>query len=247
MSARITEFILKGNGSSIQTQFEVPIYIKEEEIAEIGLKSFSFYNSIPNITQNKNNCLRIAVPNHSWQTVSLSTGSYELTSIQRELVEWVKVTFPSLKNVDENFKLEGNEALSKAEFTFLADYGFSMDTPHSIAGLLGFDQKQQGRGPGKYRGNTIVNITQISTILFNCNISEPNYINNIHTPFLFNCTVDVASGYKLSRELSKITYKMVNTKQISSLRVWITDQEGRPINLRNEEVIVTLSLRITKP
>ena len=247
MPACITEFILKGNGSTLQTEFAVPIYIKEEEIAEIGLKSFSFYNSIPNITQNENNCLQIAVPNHSWQTVNLPTGSYELSSIERELVEWIKVKFPTLKNVDENFKLEGNEALSKAEFTFLGDYGFKMDTPYSIAGLLGFDQKQQGRGPGKYRGNSIVNITQISTILFNCNISEPDYINNIHTPFLFNCTIDVANGYKLSRELSNITYKMVNTKQISSLRVWITDQEGRPINLRNEEVIVTLSLRITKP
>ena len=247
MAAHITEFILRGKGSTLQTEFLTPIYIKDEEIAEIGLKLFSFYNSIPNITENKNNCLQIAVPNHSWQTVSLQTGSYELASIERELVEWIKVRFPTLKNVEQNFSLEPNDALGKAEFTFLADYGFNMDTPYSIASVLGFDKKRKERGAGKYRGDTIANISQVSTILFNTNLSEMNYINGIHTPFLFNCTIDVANGYRLSRELSNITYKLVNTKQISTVRVWITDQEGRPINLRTEEVIVTLSLRITKP
>ena len=244
MEISITEIILKGKGSTLETEFQTPIYIKEGEKAEIGLKSFSFYNSIPNITQTVNNCIQLAVPGSNWQTVSLETGSYELSSVSRELVEWIKLKFPNLKDVDENFKLEGNEATSKAEFTFKEDYGFNMDTPHSIAKVLGFGRTRKERGPGKYRGNSIVNITNISSILFNCNISEPNYINNMHTPFIFNCAIDVSNGYKFSRELSKITYKLVRPNQISSLRLWITDQEGCLVNLRNEQVTVTLSLRI---
>ena len=246
MQVRITEIILKGRGSTLQTEFSVPLYIKEGEIAEIGLKSFCFYNSIPNITQNVNNAIQLAVPGHSWQTVHLSTGSYELKMISRELVEWIKVHFPHLKNIEDNFQLQGNDATSKAEFTFLDDYGFNMDTPYSIGPVLGFDVKRKERGPGKYRGDTLVNISNISTILFNSNISVPNFVNDVHTPFIFNCTINVPNGYKLSRELSQITYKTVNVDQISSVRVWITDQAGRPIDLRNEEVIVTLSLRITK-
>ena len=39
MEISITEIILKGKGSTLETEFQTPIYIKEGEKAEIGLKS----------------------------------------------------------------------------------------------------------------------------------------------------------------------------------------------------------------
>ena len=98
--ANITEIIVTGIGSDLLTEFETPIYVKDDEYAEIGLKSFSFYNSIPNITENVNNCLQIAVPGSGYKTVTLSTGAYKITSIEREMIEWIKIKNPNLKNVD---------------------------------------------------------------------------------------------------------------------------------------------------
>ena len=78
MAQNITEIIVTGKGSDLLTEFETPIYVKDDEYAEIGMKSFSFYNSIPNITKDVNNRLQIAVPGSSFQTLELSTGSYEI-------------------------------------------------------------------------------------------------------------------------------------------------------------------------
>ena len=246
MAGNITEFIATGKGSDLLIEFATPIFIEDDEFAEIGLKSFSFYNSIPNVTSNVNNCLQISVPGTDYQTIHLPTGSYEINSIEKEIVEWIKVRFPKLKKVDEEFKLEANSALSKAQFIFLNDYGVNFDVPHSIAKTLGFNAQRKEKGEGKYLGDSIVNISNVTSILINCNISEPNYINNKFSQFIFNCTIDVSNGYRLSRELTNITYKRVNTNQISSLRVWFTDEHGHLLNLRKEQALVTLSLRKTK-
>ena len=139
--ANITEIILTGSGADLLTEFETPILIKDDEYAEIGLKLFSFYDSIPNITKNVNNCLQIAVPGSTYQTVALSTGAYEITSTEREIVEWIKIKHPNLKKVDEEFKFEANSALLKAQFIFLNDYGFNFDVPCLIAKSLGFNPK----------------------------------------------------------------------------------------------------------
>ena len=244
----IVEIILKGRGSRLRTDFLEPIHIREGHCAEIGLKSFCFFNSIPNITKGVNNCIKISLPGRkSYDVIELDTGAYELSSIAKEIVEWIKIKYPKVKNVEENFILSGNEATSRAEFTFREDYGFDMDTPHSMAAILGFSENRKERGIGKYRGDRIVDISNVSSLLFNCNISEPNYINEIQTPFLFNCTIDVPSGFRLTRELSSVVYKNVNTNQISSVCVWISDQSGRVVDLRNEVVLVTLSLRLTSP
>ena len=62
-------------------------------------------------------------------------------------------------------------------------------------------------------------------------------------PFLYNCGINVPSGYRLTRELTDISYKSLNTSQISHIRIWIVDEHGTLINLRNEDLTVTLSLR----
>ena len=65
-------------------------------------------------------------------------------------------------------------------------------------------------------------------------------------PFLYNCGIDVPVGYRLSRELTDIAYKNLTTSQISHIRVWIVDQDGAPVNLRNDELTVTLVLKLKR-
>ena len=48
----------------------------------------------------------------------------------------------------------------------------------------------------------------------------------------------------MARELTDISYKNLTTSQISSIRVWIVDQDGTPVNLRNDDLVVTLSLKL---
>ena len=240
------EILVTGNGSDVSLDFYEPIDIPMEEYdARIGIKNFSTFNNIPNIQDGVNNCLNVKVPgSNEYKEFKLPTGAYELSAIADQMQEWIELTYPDLKNVDKNFKLIGNDATSKAEFIFKDDYGIDFDIDGSMCDLLGFNRQTKFEGKGRHVGQKIVNITTTTQLVFNCNITESNYINGRECPFLYNCIIDVPVGFRLTRELTDIAYKRVNTSQISHIRIWIVDEDGAPINLRQDRLAVTLSLKL---
>ena len=242
------EFILKRKGSEISFDFFEHIVIPiETHSAKLGIKNFATYNNIPNIEEKRNNQLKIKVPGVSdYKIFSLDTGAYELKIIAEQLVEWIELTFPNLKNVEDSFRLIGNEATSKAEFLFKDDYGVDFNVEHSICELLGFKKDRTFHGIGRYIADEIVNIANVTQLVFNCSLTQSNYINGKESPFLYNCGIDVPVGYRLARELTDIAYKNLTTSQISHIRIWIVDQNGAPVNLRNDDLVVTLSLKLKK-
>ena len=241
------ELILNGEGSDISIDFYEPIVIPTEEFeAKLGLKSFSTYNNIPNIEDGKNNALKIKVPGHDYKLFKLDTGAYELSLIQDQIVEWIKLSYPKLEKVEENFKLVGNEATSKAEFIFKGDYRVDFNVKNSMHELLGFDKDSKIEGTGRYIAKNIINIANVTQLVFNCSLTESNYVNGQESPFLYNCGINVPAGYKLFRELTDISYKNLTTSQISHIRLWIVDQDGAPVNLRKDKLTVTLSLRLNR-
>ena len=134
------ELIVKGRGSSISCDFDEPLNIPIELYsAQIGLKGFSTFNNIPNVVEGINNRLKIKVPGQDYKLFSLDTGAYELKVIAAQIQEWIEVTYPKLEKVDENFKLIGNNATSKAEFLFKDDYGIDFDVSNGMGSMLGFE------------------------------------------------------------------------------------------------------------
>ena len=186
------EIIVKGKGSDISNDFYEPINIDiERVVAKIGMKSFSTYNNIPNIVRGRNNTLRVRVPGEKWSVVALDTGAYELETISEQIMEWIAVTYPKLKDAEDNFKLLANYATSKADFIFKDDYGVDFDTDASVCDLLGFDKEDKIEGIGKHSGRRIVNITNVTQLIFNCNITKSNYIDGHEMPFLYTCGINV--------------------------------------------------------
>ena len=240
------EIIVKGKGSDISIDFYEPLNIPMEHFeAKLGVKSFSTYNSIPNVVEGKNNRIRIKVPGEKYKTFALETGAYELDLISTQIMEWMGVTFPKLQDLEENFKILANYATSKADFIFKGDYGVDFAVGGSMHELLGFDQNDKIEGTGRYSGKRVVNITNVTQLVFNCNITKCNYINGREMPFLYSCGINVPVGFRLCRELTDITYKGLNTDQISHIRIWVVNEEGESINLRSEDLNVTLSLKLT--
>lgn len=239
------EIIVSGKGSDISSDFYEPIDIPiDRVVAKLGIKSFSTYNNIPNVIKGYNNQLKIKVPGEGYKIVGLETGAYELETINEQLIYWIGITYPKLKNVEKYFELLPNFATSKADFVFKDDYGVDFNVEASMNGLLGFNKADKIEGVGKYSGEGIVNITSVTQLIFNCNITKSNYIDGKEMPFLYNCGVNVPAGFRLARELTDIAYKDLNTTQISHLRIWILDEHGAPVNLRDENLTVTLSLKL---
>ena len=242
------EIIVRGKGSDISTDFYEPINIPLDVYeAKLGLKSFATYNNIPNIVEGRNNKLKIKVPGEStFKVFAMETGAYELKVVAQQLLEFIQVTYPKLEKVEENFKLVPNYATSKADWFFKGDYGVDFDVDASCYELFGFDKEDKFTGTGLYPGRRIVNITNVTQLIFNSNLTRSNYINGREMPFLYNCGVNVPSGYRLTRELTDIAYKSLNTSQITHIRIWIVDEHGAPVNLRNDDLSVTLSLKFKR-
>ena len=240
------EFILKGEGSDLVVDFREPITIPAGYEAKLGLKGFVCYNNIPNITWDRNNSVLLKAPGKTYEICKLSTGAYELSYIYTHMRKFIETLYPNLKDVNENFVLLGDEATSKAEIIFKDNYGIDFNTENSIHEVLGFEKDNKFEGKGRYVSKNIVNITNVTQLIFCCNIIEASYINEIQVPFIFNCAINVPPGFRMTRELAKITYKKLNTRQICSIRVWILDEYGRAVNLRQDTLIVTLSLKFIK-
>lgn len=242
------EIILRGKGSDISTDFYEPINIQTEIYeAKLGLKNFSTYNNIPNIVEGRNNKLKIKVPGDStFKVFTMNTGAYELDVIGQQILEWIQVTYPHLEKVEENFKLVPNYATSKADWFFKDDYGIDFNVDASSHDLFGFNKEDKFVGTGLYPGRRIVNITNVTQLIFNCNLTQSNYINGREMPFIYNCCLNVPSGYRLTRELTDIAYKNLNTSQITHIRIWIVDEHGVPVNLRDDDLSITLSLKFIR-
>ena len=139
-----------------------------------------------------------------------------------------------------------DEATSKTEIIFKDNYGIDFNIENSIHEVLGFEKDQKFEGKGRYVSKNFVYITSVTQLIFCCNVIEASYINEIQVPFIFNCAINVPPGFRMTRELTRITYKKLNTRQICSIRVWIVDEFGKAVDLREDTLIVTLSLKFIK-
>ena len=188
---------------------------------------------------------RTDIDSNAFVTYSLETGAYEISTINSQLQGLLSQKYPKLKTLTDDFKLIGNDATGKAEFIVKkAGYGVSFNVEGSICTLLGFNKDDIFENQGRFVAGKIVDICPVTQLIFNTNVSESNYINDMETPFVYNCSIDVPPGYRISREINNISYKNLTTNQISFLRVWVTDQVGRLVNIRNDELLVILSLKL---
>ena len=239
------EFTFTGTTSILEIILEKPFIIPEKKTAEIGLKNVSFYNSVPNVSE-KNNSINIRVPNEEYKLYKLDTGAYEIDSLNQAILDELSYIYPLRKHeIKENFKLTADEATGRSVFKFGKDgYSIKFDEKNSLAPLLGFIPGSEIINRGNHHSPNLVQITTISTLLFKFNLSEPNFVNNQRSQTIYSAVLDASPGHLWSRELSTITYKRLVKDKFSYLRLWITDSDHNYLELRNEKVTVTLSLKI---
>ena len=242
---RTMEFILKGAGSDLSLSLPKAVNIPEGYEASIGLKNFSTFNNIPNVQKDINNAIRIQTPaGPEWKTFQLETGAWELNSIAESIYSWIEHQWPRLQDVRKDFNLSGEAATSRCVFTFKNEYGIDFNIENSMCHLLGFRKSDRFSGRGIHKAPQIANIARVTQLLFHCNIVETSWLNDVHVPLLYNCVVDVPSGYRMYRDVQNISYKKLDTQSIHFIHLWIEDQDRRLVDIRKDLLIVTLSLNI---
>ena len=234
-------FIVSGKSSHIRQRFNPPMRL--EGTYEIALVNLETWYSFPNV-DDSNNKLRYSTDNgKTWFDIIIPTGSYELTQLNLEIERQMQEkNHYDIESDVSYISIGANIATLKCSLEITHDnYQVDFTAEDSICSLLGF--KPQKLTKGYHISENIVNILSINSIFVNLSIIEGSYINGEQQPTIFSFFPSVAPGEKILVNPKHLLYSRVITDNITDIDVWLTDQNGNPIDLRGETLTIRFHIR----
>lgn len=226
MTSRV--FHLSGNQSEISCQIFPPLKIPEGSI--IGLTHFQVYNSIPNI--DKSNCNFKYLQDENWKNVDIPEGTYELEDIEKYLQDIIG---------ESSLNITPNPNTLKCSFYCVHDVDFS--TPNSIGQLFGMP-KTVIKSKTLLLSKDLVKISNINSIQIEVNLVNGSYINGVPSNCVYKCFITTPPGFRIVECPTNVIYLPVNTDEIDSITVKLTDERNNLINFRGELISIELHLKI---
>ncbi len=117
------------------------------------------------------------------------------------------------------------------------------DTGNSIRSVLGFEAKKYKGGGQTYKSENKVNILSVISILVHCDVINPSFVNGMLAPVIYNFSPNVSPGEKIDSQPQHLIYVPLTMSVIPSMTVWVTDQNGRILDLRGEQLTLTFHIR----
>lgn len=239
----MTTFILSGNSSDFVTCHN-SVILDQNKSYEAALLSLDTYNSIPNISVEKNNIFSYSTDNGAtWKIIAFNTGAYELAAINDEIKRQLIVNGDSDDAISIIVNVSRLTSIVNIENpAYKIDFGVE----NSIGTVLGFGAVIIGYGYNE--SPNIVDIMQVNSILVNIDIIMGSYVNGSPSPTMYSFYPNVDPGYKIvERPNPSLIYYPLSRHDISRMRVWLTDQHGNLVDLRGETITIRIYIREVKP
>ena len=109
----------------------------------------------------------------------------------------------------------------------------NFDEDYSLCTVLGFDRKVYNAG--RHESEHIVNILSVNSILVHCDVIESSSLNGIEAPVINTFFPDAAPR--------NLIYIPLTMNVISRMTCWVTDQDGKELDLQDEELTLTFHLK----
>ena len=227
-----------------------PIRLNPNKKYEAALLSINLYNSIPNITEENNTFKYSTDSGKNWKLITLNKGSYEIQAINDEIQRQMIIN-GDYDDANNEFYItlsvdipELKSIINITNKTYLVNFLVE----NSIGPTLGFYYGVLWHGKigfGFNKSPHIVDITKINLVLINVDIISGSYVNGYQSPCIYSFDPNkVSPGYKLEdRPNPSLTYYPVNRESINSLRIWLTDQNNKLVDLRGERVTIKIRIR----
>ena len=225
-------FVVTGNSSSIITSFDPPLYLLKDRTYELALTNLETYYSFPNIDKENNTFKYSSDQGHTWHTVEIPTGCYEIYAINAEIIRQVAtkaITVKPNKNTLQSILIIASN--------YVVDFGVN----NSLASVLGFNKQKYTSGT--HTSEDIVNILRVNSILVNTDIIAGSYLGGKQVPVIFNFFPNVSPGEKIVTSPINLIYAPITVDVITRMCVWLTDQDYKSLNLRGELLTLRFHLR----
>ena len=223
-------------------KFNPPIELKSPDYC-IGMLNLETYYSFPNIGPTNNTILFRSPKKGTWLTISLPTGAYNIFDIN------VYINLKIMENGDEtkSVSLKELSSESRCEMTLKKNVMVSFDVRNPINKILGFNEQPYGSSTATsnqiFISENTVDILDINSIYVNCDLIKNSYDNGKISTALYTFFPTVPPNYKIIERPSPPVYIPINSSSISSITIWLTSEDGKPIDFRGETITIRFYLQ----
>lgn len=197
--------------------------------------SYSWYN-LSN-TFNNNTIKYSHNSGTTWTTVTFPNGNYSYDDLNNYLQQVLSSNGHSKTGIDISFIPSVFRVLIKFETNYQVD----LRTGH-FHQLIGFDQVVV---TSSSYGNHLPDITRsVDALFIHTNIISNSIVSGIESDVLYRFSVDdLTLSFPFHVEGKRLLYSKINTTIIKDLRIYITDELNRPVDLNNISVNITLLIK----
>jgi len=142
---------------------------------------------------------------------------------------------------DDAVKISANTNTLRSVLEISNDFIVDFLVRNSIASVLGF--AQQIHKEGIHESESVVNILSINSIPVNVDVIGGSYVNGRTQNTIYSFFPNVSPGYKIVEHLRNLVYLPIISDKISKMETVYTDQTGKQLNLRGENLTIRYHLR----
>lgn len=223
--------VVSSNTDTIDTTYNPPIQLDKKRKYEIALTNLDTYYSFPNI-DDTNTTFRYQKNGGNWTVVKIPVGCYEIKAIRDEVNRQVG---------NKNILIKANLNTLQCMLIIAKDYTVDFNVTHSLATVLGFNKTEYTSGT--HSSENAVNILRINSILVYLDIVTNSYIKGTMSPVIYTFFPNVSPGVKIVSTPKNLVYLPITVDTIYRMKVWLTDQDYNPLDLRGEELTIRFHLR----
>ena len=230
--------IISGKNSRLETTFNPPLVFPKSCPYEMALCRLETYYSFPNIDDTNNKIKVSKDSGKNWITIAIPTGCYEIEAINNTIQRFIEESGGKADMII----LSPNPNTLKCILEIKTDgYEVNFNVDDSLRSVLGFNTKTYTRG--RHESEHLVNIMNVNSILVHCDIVGASRMNGLEAPIIYNFFPNVAPGEKIVSTPLHLIYLPLMLDIISYMTCWVTDQNGRELDLRGEELTLTFHIK----
>ena len=227
-----TQIVVSDNSTKIKTTFYPPLELDKTRKYEMALVNLETYHSFPNI-DSSNNIFRYS-PGSSqqrqWVDIRIPEGSYDLIDI----AETIKISMKRNGHDDKAVKITANTNTLKTSWKFQTSLSLISECKDQLQ-VFSVLQKEFTK-EGLHESQNVVNILSINSILVNVDVIGGSYVNGKTQNTIYSFFPNVSPGCKIVENPKNLAYLPVILDKISKMETVVTDQNGKQLNLRGENL-----------
>jgi hypothetical protein len=236
------------NSSDFSINFSPNLFLGDGRWEMALIKAFMWYSFYNIDTQYENTTASYSPDNGgTWKDIDILPGQYSIEQLNDRIHAIMKDNGDYTNTVNGDvfdINILADYSTLKIQITISNNYRLDL-TGSDLNLLLGFDKIIV---TSTQLGSDVANINNnVNSIKINCDILTSSYDNSSNSNCLYSFSPNSGPGSQIVVESSKLIFiPVIPARTISSIRVTITDQTNRVLDLHDEPVTIFAYLRPRK-